>query len=115
MCQGTYLNWSRYLLQELNLVEIPGSIDDNITNYSNYTHTSTNPFSLFESNVMMVRNTSTITNRIDRYRHSNLSKRGDHCPACYESYILAMSNRYFENLRKQIANEVISEIIKEKV
>jgi hypothetical protein len=104
----------RYLLHELNLVEIPGSIEDNITSYSNYISASTNPFSQFESNVMIARNSTSDMNGLDRYHHSNISKRGDHCPACYESYILAMSNRYFENLKKQIANEVLSAIIKEK-
>jgi len=90
-------------------------MEDTIINYSNYIPASTNPFSRFVSDTIMVRNTSTITDSVDRYRHSNLSKRGDHCPACYESYILAMSNRYFENLKKQIANEVMSAIVKEKI
>ena len=99
----------RYLLHELNLVEIPGSVENNITNYS--IPTSTNPFSRFESNTMMVRNTSAMTYRVDRYHHSNMQKRDDHCPACFEHEILTMSNRYFENLKRQITNEVMSNII----
>lgn len=99
----------KYLLHEMNLVEIPGSIDDDLDTSS--------PFLRSMPNTTVVKNYATTThsqNSTDRYYHSYKQKRDDHCPACYESYILAVSNRYFENLKKQMTKEVMSAIIEGK-
>ena len=100
----------RYLLHELNLVEIPGSVDDIVINGVSIT----NPFLRTGSNPIVVRNSSTATGNIDRCHHTNMQKKDDHCPACFQSSILAMSNEYFENLKQLITDEVMSALIEAK-
>ncbi|MGI0043127.1 MAG: hypothetical protein ACRD47_05390 [Nitrososphaeraceae archaeon] len=100
----------RYLLHELNLVEIPGSVDDiRINNMS-----ITNPFLRSGSNAIVVRNNPKATGSVDRYQHSYRQSKDDHCPACFQSSMLAMSNEYFENLKQLITDEVMSALIEEK-
>lgn len=100
----------RFLLHELNLVEIPGSVDDiNINGIS-----TTNSFLRSSSKTIVVRNSPTATETVDRYKHINRQREDDHCPACFQSRILAMSNEYFENLKQLITDEVMSTIIEEK-
>ncbi|MGH9982647.1 MAG: hypothetical protein ACRD8W_01675 [Nitrososphaeraceae archaeon] len=99
----------RYLLHELNLVEIPGSIDGIESNYMPIT----NPIQS-GSDAIVVRNSPKATGIIDRYQHSNRQKKDGHCPACFQSSILAMSNEYFENLKQLITDEVMSTLIEDK-
>lgn len=101
----------RYLLHELNLVEIPGSVDDIRVNDVSIT----NPVPRSGSNTIVVRNSPTATGSVNRYLHSYRQKKDDHCPACFQSSILAMSNEYFENLKQLITDEVMSALIEEKV
>ena len=100
----------RYLLHELNLVEIPGSADDIVINGVSIT----NPFLRTGSNPIVVRNSSTARGNTDRYHHTNMQKKDDHCPACFQSNILAISNEYFENLKQLVTDEVMTALIEEK-
>lgn len=97
----------RHLLHELNLVEMPGSFDDINTKNNGAT------ISPYLRSDLVVRNSTSEMEGLDRYHHSNMAKRGDHCPACFEHEILAMSNRYFENLKRQITNKVIPAVIEQ--
>jgi hypothetical protein len=94
----------RYLLQKLDLVEVSGSVD---------TFTTTNTIPRINSDTIIVRNNNS-QNTHNQYHHSSLTSKNDHCPACYENEILAMSKKYFENLKQQITDEVMSALIKEK-
>ncbi|MGH9985329.1 MAG: hypothetical protein ACRD8W_15420 [Nitrososphaeraceae archaeon] len=100
----------RYLLHELNLVEIPGSVDDIRINNMSITNTSLRS----GSNAIVVRNSPKATGGVERYQHSYRQKKDDHCPACFQFSILAMSNEYFENLKQLIKDEVMSALIEEK-
>jgi len=94
----------RYLLHKLNLVEVPGSFDTNTT-------ISTSP--RIKSNILVMKNKNP-QNAADHYHHSNLTKKDDNCPACLESSILDMSNRYFKILKQLIVDEIMSALIEEK-
>jgi hypothetical protein len=101
----------RYLLHRLDLVEISGSFDT-VNNMP-----TTNLFQRIDSNTIVVRNSNPMPytqNAANHYLHSNMTKPGDHCPACYEKKILAMSKTYFENLKQLITDEVMSALIEEK-
>jgi hypothetical protein len=102
----------RYLLHKLDLVEVPESFD---TTASMQT---TNSSPQISSHPIVVRNGNLMPysqNTNNHYQHSNMSKPGDHCPACYEKKILAMSEAYFENLKQLITDEVMSILVEEKV
>jgi DNA-directed RNA polymerase subunit M/transcription elongation factor TFIIS len=71
-----------------------------------------------ESNTLVVRNNNSISysNKApNQYHHSYLSSKSDHCPACFEREILTMSKMYFEMLRKQITDEIMTTISKENL
>jgi hypothetical protein len=101
----------RYLLHKLDLVEVSGSFDTPITS-------TTNTIPRIESNTLVVRNNNSISysNKApNQYHHSYLSSKSDHCPACFEREILTMSKMYFEMLRKQITDEIMTTILKENL
>lgn len=64
---------------------------------------------------IVVRNSPKVTGSVNRYQHANRQKKDDHCPACFQSRILAMSNEYFENLKQLVTDEVMSALIEEKI
>jgi hypothetical protein len=99
----------RYLLHRLDLVEIPGSFDmaDDVS-------TINNTIPRIDSNTIVVKNNSP-QNAPHQYHHSYLTSKNDHCPACYEKQILAMSKTYFEMLRRQMINDVMTTISKENL
>jgi hypothetical protein len=99
----------RYLLHKLDLVEVFGSIETTTS-----TSTTTNTIPRSESNALIVRNTNP-NNASHQYHHSYLTGKNDHCPACYEKEILAMSKRYFEMLKKQMTDEIMTTISKENL
>ncbi|MGH9982504.1 MAG: helix-turn-helix transcriptional regulator [Nitrososphaeraceae archaeon] len=99
----------RYLLHKLDLVEVSGSFDR--TNSMSTPTTNTIP--RINSDTIVVRNNNS-QNTHNLYHHSYLTSKNDHCPACYEKEILAMAKKYFENLKQQITDEVMSALIKEK-
>jgi hypothetical protein len=103
----------RYLLHKLDLVEVSGSFDTSITSMS----TSNNTIPRIESNTLVVRNNNSISysKAPNQHLHSYLTGKNDHCPACYEHEILAMFKMYFEMLKKQMANEVMTTISKENL
>jgi hypothetical protein len=94
----------RYLLHKLDLIEVSGSFDNTASIL-----TAINTIPRLESNTLIVRNTNphNITNH---YQHSYLTGKNDHCPACYEKEILAMSKTYFEMLKKQMKDEIMTSI-----
>lgn len=94
----------RYLLHKLNLVEVPGSFD---------TNTIINTSPRIGSNILVMKNKNP-QNAADHYYHSNLTKKDDNCPACFESSILDMSNKYFEILKQLIADKIMSALIEER-
>jgi len=98
----------RYLLHKLDLVEVSESVD--IASMSTAT---TNTIPRIDSDTIVVRNNN-FQNTHNQYQHSYLTSKNDHCPACYEKEILAMAKKYFENLKQQITDEVMSALIKEK-
>jgi hypothetical protein len=101
----------RYLLHKLDLVEVSGSFDTRTTTSISTTGINTIPRT--DSDTMIVRSNDS-QNTHNKYQHSYLTSKNDHCPACYEKEILAMANKYFENLKQQITDEVMSALIKEK-
>jgi hypothetical protein len=98
----------RYLLHKLDLVEVSGSFDT-----TNSMSTINNKIPRIDSDTIVVRNNNS-QNTHNQYQHSYLTSKNDHCPACYEKEILAMAKKYFENLKQQITDEVMSALIKEK-
>jgi hypothetical protein len=100
----------RYLLHELNLIEIPGSVDDISIDDMSITHS----IARSSSNAIVVRNNPKTMGSVDRYQHSNRQSKTDHCPACFQSSILTMSNEYFENLKQLITDDVMSALLEEK-
>jgi hypothetical protein len=101
----------RYLLHKLDLVEVSGSFDTT-TRMS----TTTNTIPRIESNTRIVRNNNSISfsdKTLNQYHHSCRNSKNDHCPACYEHEILAMSKMYFETLRKLVTDEIMTTISKE--
>ena len=98
----------RYLLHKLDLVEVSGSVDT-----ASMSTATTNTILRIDSDTIIVRNNNS-RNTHNQYQHSYLTSKNDHCPACYEKEILAMAKKYFENLKQQITNEVMSALIKEK-
>jgi hypothetical protein len=103
----------RHLLHKLDLVEVSGSFDTS-TNMSD----TTNTIPRIESNTIVVRNNNSISHSNkapNQYHHSYRSSKNDHCPACYEHEILAMSKMYFEMLRKQMTDEIMTTISKENL
>jgi hypothetical protein len=100
----------RYLLHKVDLVEISGSYDTTATTSMSIATTNTIP--RIGSDTIVVRNNNS-QNTHNKYQHSYLTSKNDHCPACYEKGILAMANKYFENLKRQITDEVMSVLIKE--
>jgi hypothetical protein len=104
----------RYLLHKLDLVEVSGSFDITTTSSSMSTaSTNTNTIPRIKSDTIIVRNNNS-QNTHNQYQHSYLTSKNDHCPACYEKEILAMAKKYFENLKQQITDEIMSALIKEK-
>lgn len=102
----------RYLLNRLDLVEVPGSFDIPTS------METTNTFQQIDSDPIVVRNSNPMPysqNAANHYHHSYMTKQGDHCPACYEKEILAMSKMYFEMLRKQMTDEIMTTISKEHI
>ncbi|MGC1131456.1 MAG: hypothetical protein WA941_01430 [Nitrososphaeraceae archaeon] len=102
----------RYLLHRLDLVELSGSFDTAIN------LPTTSSFEQIHSNTIVVRNsnpTSYSQNTANHYRHSNMTKQGDHCPACYEKEILATSKTYFDTLKKLMTDEIMTTISKENL
>jgi hypothetical protein len=101
----------RYLLHKLDLVEVSGSFDTTTT--TSVSTTGNNTIPRINSDTIVVRNyNSQIAH--NKYHHSYLTSKNDHCPACYEKEILAMANKYFENLKQLITDEVMLALIKEK-
>jgi hypothetical protein len=100
----------RYLLNELNLVEIPVLVDDISINDMSIT----NPRVRSGSKAIIVRNSPKTKGSVERYQHSNRQSKEDHCPACFQYSILTLSNKYFENLKQLITDEVMSTLIEEK-
>jgi hypothetical protein len=98
----------RYLLHKLDLVEVSGSFDT-----TNSMSTINNKIPRIDSETIVARNNNS-QNTHNQYQHSYLTSKNDHCPACYEKEILAMAKKYFENLKQQITDEVMSALIKEK-
>jgi hypothetical protein len=98
----------RYLLHKLDLVEVSGSFDT-----TDSMSTINNKIPRIDSDTIIVRNNNS-QNTHNQYQHSYLTSKDDHCPACYEKEILAMAKKYFENLKQQITDEVMSALIKEK-
>jgi hypothetical protein len=103
----------RYLLHKLDLVEVSGSVDTFTTTSMSTATTTTNTIPRINSDTIFVRNNN-YQNTHNQYHHSYLTSKNDHCPACYEKEILAMARKYFENLKQQITDEVMSALIKEK-
>jgi hypothetical protein len=101
----------RYLLHKLDLVEVSGSFDTTTT--TSISSVSTDTIPRIDSGTIVVRNNNS-QNTHNQYHHSYLTSKNDHCPACYEKEILAMAKKYFENLKQQITDEVMSALIKEK-
>lgn len=102
----------RYLLHRLDLVEVSGSFDTAIN------LPTTSSFEQIHSNTIVVRNnnpTSYSQNTANHYRHSNMTKQGDHCSACYEKEILATSKTYFDTLKKLMTGEIMTTISKENL
>jgi hypothetical protein len=99
----------RYLLHRLDLVEVPGSFD-----MANDVQTMNSTIPRIDSNSTVVRN-SNPQNAHHQYHHSYLTSKNDHCPACYEKEILAMSRAYFEMLKKQVTDEIMATISKENL
>lgn len=102
----------RYLLHRLDLVEVSGSFDITTGMQTTYTLPQTN------SDPIVVRNGNPMPysqNTDNHYQHSNMTRQGDHCPACYEKEILATSKTYFETLRKLISDEIMATISKENL
>ena len=102
----------RYLLHRLDLVEVSGSFDITIGMQP------TNTFPHINSDPIVVRNGNPMPysqNADNHYQHSNMTRQGDHCPACYEHQILATSKMYFETLRNLITDEVMKTISKENL
>jgi len=100
----------RYLLHKLDLVEVSGSFDTMTTTSIS---TMNNKIPRVDSDTIVARNNNP-QNTHNQYHHSYLTSKNDHCPACYEKDILAMAKKYFENLKQQITDEVMSALIKEK-
>lgn len=98
----------RYLLHKHDLVEVSGSFDTT----TSMTTTGMSP--QIESNTMIMRNNNPHS-AANHYQHSYLTKKSDHCPACYEKEILVMSKMYFEMLRKQMTDEIMTTISKENI
>jgi hypothetical protein len=98
----------RYLLHKLDLVEVSESIDT-----ASMSTATTNTIPRIDSDTIIVRNNNS-RNTHNQYHHSYLTSKNDHCPACYENEILAIAKKYFENLKQQITDEVMSALIKEK-
>jgi hypothetical protein len=103
----------RYLLHKLDLVEVSGSFDTSITSVA----TTANTIPRIESNTIVVRNNNSISysKAPNQHHHSYLTSKNDHCPACFEREILAMSKMYFEMLRKQMTDEIMTTISKENL
>lgn len=102
----------RYLLHRLDLVEVSGSFDTAIN------LPTTNSFEQIHSDTIVVRNSNPASysqNTANHYRHSNMTKQGDHCPACYEKEILATSKTYFDTLKKLMTDEIMTAITKENL
>jgi hypothetical protein len=93
----------RYLLHRLDLVDVSESFaaTNNIA--------TINAIPRIDSNTTVVRNNNS-QNAHHRYHHSYLTSKNDHCPACYEKEILAMSKTYFEMLKKQMKDEIMTTI-----
>jgi len=98
----------RYLLHRLDLVEVSGSFDSTTRMQTIDTYPQT------DSDTVIVRNNNP-QNAHHQYHHSYLTSKNDHCPACYEKEILAMSRAYFEMLRKQMTDEIMTTISKENL
>jgi len=98
----------RYLLQKLDLVEVSESIDT-----ASMSTATTNTIPRIDSETIVVRNNNS-QNTHNQHHHSYLTSKNDHCPACYEKEILAIAKKYFENLKQQITDEVMSALIKER-
>jgi hypothetical protein len=98
----------RYLLYKLDLIEVSESVDT-----ASMSTATTNTIPRIDSDTIIVRNNNS-QNTHNQYHHSYLTSKNDHCPACYEKEILAMAKKYFENLKQQITDEVMSALIKEK-
>jgi hypothetical protein len=103
----------RYLLHKLDLLEVSGSVDTFTTTSMSTATTTTNTIPRINSDTIIVRNNNS-QNTDNQYHHSYLTSKNDHCPACYEKEILAMARKYFEYLKQQITDEVISALIKKK-
>lgn len=99
----------RYLLHRLDLVEVPSSFDT-----ANCISTINNTIPQIDSDTIVVRNNNP-QNAHHQYRHSYLTSKNDHCPACYEKEILTMSKTYFETLKKQMTDEIMTTISKENL
>jgi hypothetical protein len=100
----------RYLLHKLDLVEVSESFDTTTTTSMS---AASNTIPRIDSDTIIVRNNS-LQNTHNQYHHSYLTSKNDHCPACYEKEILTMARKYFENLKQQVTDEVMSALIKEK-
>ncbi|MGH9974949.1 MAG: hypothetical protein ACRD8Z_03815, partial [Nitrososphaeraceae archaeon] len=98
----------RYLLHKLDLVEVSESVDT-----ASMSTATANTIPRIDSETIVVRNNDS-QNTHNQYHHSYLTSKNDHCPACYEKEILTMAKKYFENLKQQITDEVMSALIKEK-
>jgi hypothetical protein len=98
----------KYLLHRLDLVEVSGSFDSTTRMQTIDTYPQT------DSDTVIVRNNNP-QNAHHQYHHSYLTSKNDHCPACYEKEILAMSRAYFEMLRKQMTDEIMTTISKENL
>ncbi|MGH9983305.1 MAG: hypothetical protein ACRD8W_05040, partial [Nitrososphaeraceae archaeon] len=98
----------RYLLHKLDLVEVSGSVDT-----ASMSTATANTIPRIDSETIVARNNNS-QNTHNQYHHSYLTSKNDHCPACYKKEILAMAKKYFENLKQQITDEVMSALIKEK-
>jgi hypothetical protein len=61
----------RYLLHELNLVEIPESVDDIRINDM----LIANPFLITDSKAIVIRNSTTATDSINWYHHTNRKRK----------------------------------------
>jgi hypothetical protein len=101
----------KYLLHKLDLVEVSGLVD--AASMSTAT-TTTNTIPRIDSDTIIVRNNNS-QNTHNQYHHSYLTSKNDHCPACYEKDILAMSKTYFEMLKKQMRDEIMATISKENL
>ncbi len=99
----------RYLLRKLDLVEVSGSFDT-----TNSMSTINNRIPRIDSDTIVVRNNNSQNTR-NQYHHCYLTSKNDHCPACYEKEILAMSKMYFEMLRKLMTDEIMTIISKKNL